>query len=320
MYRYVVRRLLLFIPTMLGAATLIFLIMRIVPGDVATLILGGYGGEGGIIKQGDLNFFRDQIGLNRPLLTQFFDFIGGAVRGDLGTSVWTQQPVLSEIRHRMPLDIQIVIMSAVIAFGLGIPFGILSALRQDEWLDYVVRTISIMGLAVPVFWLGIVIVLMLVTFFNWSAPLENPGFFKDPSTNMQQLAWPIVVVAFRQSAVILRMTRATMLEVLREDFIRTARAKGLAARVVTWRHALRNAMLPVVTIGAMELAVLLGGLVLTEKVFNVPGMGAYLADSILKRDFPVVQGIILVLVAVILVVNLITDISYSWLDPRVRYN
>lgn len=317
MWQYIIKRVLLMIPTLFGAALLVFLIMNIIPGDIALLIIGG--DQGGDIDPQQLANLREQLGLNRPLFVQFFSWLWGVVQLDFGTSLWTGAPVLEELAIRFPLTLEVAIAATIVSTLIAIPLGTIAAIRQDSWVDYVVRVISIGGLAIPSFWTGILIILFLVLLFEWSPPLEYVGLLEDPWQNMKQLVWPIVSVGYRYAAVTTRMTRSTVLEVMREDYIRTAWAKGLHEKVVVVKHTLRNAVLPVITIIGTEFAFLIGGLVVTETVFTLNGVGSFLVDAIAHRDIPVVQALILMIAFTFVFVNLMIDLIYAWIDPRISY-
>jgi peptide/nickel transport system permease protein len=317
MWRYIVKRLLLMIPTLLGAALLVFLLMSIVPGDVALLIIGG--DQGGDIDPHALAALREQLGLNRPLYMQFLAWIWGVMHLDFGTSLWTGEPVMHELMIRLPLTLEVAIAATVVSTLISIPLGTLAAIRQDTWLDYGIRVVSIGGLAIPSFWTGILIILFLVLYFEWAPPLEYTSLFSNPWENFKQLVWPIVTVGYRYAAVTTRMTRSTVLEVMREDYIRTAWAKGLRERMVVVKHTLKNALLPVITIIGTEFAFLIGGLVVTETVFTLNGVASFLVDAIAHRDIPVVQTVVLLIAFTFVFVNLIVDLLYAWLDPRISY-
>ena len=317
MWRYIVKRLLLMLPTLIGAALVVFLLMHVIPGDVALLILGG--DQGGDINPRELAKLRDQLGLNRPLYEQFLAWLWGVVRLDFGKSLWTGAPILEEIMIRLPLTLEVAIFATIISTFIAIPLGTLAAVRQDSWVDYVVRVVSIGGLAIPAFWTGIIIILFLVIYFEWGPPLEYVSLTRDPWENLKQLVWPIVSVGYRNAAVAARMTRSTVLEVMREDYIRTAWAKGLQERKVVVKHALKNAFLPVITIIGTEIAFLIGGLVVTETVFTLNGLGRFMVDAIAHRDIPVVQTLVLFIAFAFVFVNLLVDLLYAWLDPRISY-
>jgi len=310
------KRLLLIIPTLLGAATLVFLIMRVIPGDVALLILGG---DQGNIDQKQLDAMRRQLGLDQPLWMQFVTWLWGVVRFDFGKSLWTGQPVVEELLIRLPLSLELALLATMVSVIISIPLGMLAAVRQDKWLDYVIRVVSIGGLAIPGFWVGILCILFLVIFFGWGPPLEFTPPWINPWLNFQMMVWPVVTVGYRYAAVTTRMTRSTMLEVLREDYIRTAWAKGLHERVVVVRHALKNSMLPVITLIGTEFAFLIGGLVVTETVFTLNGVGRFVVDAVAHRDYPVVQALIFLTAFSFVMVNLLVDLTYAWFDPRIRY-
>jgi peptide/nickel transport system permease protein len=316
-WQYIAKRVLLMIPTLLGAALVVFLLMNVVPGDIALLILGS--DQGGDINVQELARLREQLGLNRPLYAQFGSWLWGIVRLDFGKSLWSGQPVLEELWIRLPLTLEVAILATLVSTLIAIPLGTLAAIRQDTWVDYGVRVVSIGGLAVPAFWTGILIILLLVVYFDWSPPLVFVSPFEDPWENFKQLVWPIVTVGYRNAAVITRMTRSTVLEVMREDYIRTAWAKGLHERMVVVKHTLKNSMLPVVTLIGAEFAFLLGGLVVTETVFTLNGLGSFVVDAILHRDIPVVETMVLLTAFFIVFVNLVVDLFYAWLDPRISY-
>jgi peptide/nickel transport system permease protein len=317
MWQYVTKRVLLMIPTLLGAALVIFLLMNIVPGDIALLIIGG--DQGGDINPRELARLRAQLGLDQPLYVQFFSWLWDVVTLDFGKSLWTGAPIMEELWIRLPLSLEVAILATIVSVIIAIPLGTIAAIRQDTWVDYVVRVISIGGLAIPSFWTGIMIILFLVIFFEWGPPLEFVSITEDPWENFKMLVWPIVSVGYRNAAVTTRMTRSTVLEVMREDYIRTAWSKGLHERIVVMKHALKNAMLPVITIIGTEVAFLIGGLVVTETVFTLNGVGRFMVDAIAHRDIPVVQTLVLLIAFTFVFVNLVTDLLYAWLDPRISY-
>jgi peptide/nickel transport system permease protein len=313
---YLLSRLLLIVPTLLGVASLVFVIMRVIPGDVALLILGGDSGQ---IDQAQLADMHHRLGLDRPLLAQFGTWLGGVLRFDFGNSLWTGRPVMEELLIRLPLSLELAVLATAVAVLIAIPLGILAAMRQDTWIDYVVRVVSIGGLAIPSFWAGILVILFLVVVFGWGPPLVYTPPWKDVWGNFQQMVWPVLTVGYRYAAVTTRMTRSTLLEVLREDYIRTAWAKGLRERAVVVRHALKNAMLPVITLIGTEFAFLIGGLVVTETVFTLNGVGRFVVDAVAHRDYPVVQALVFVIAFAFVIVNLLIDLTYAWFDPRIRY-
>ena len=313
---YLAKRILLIVPTLLGVASLVFVIMRVIPGDVALLILGGDSGQ---IDRAQLAAMHHRLGLDQPLVVQFGTWLWAALHFDFGASLWTGRPVVEELLVRLPLSLELAILTTIVAVVLAIPFGMLAAMRQDSWLDYVIRVISIGGLAIPSFWAGILVILFLVINFGWGPPLEFTPPWVDPWANFQQMVWPVVTVGYRYAAVTTRMTRSTLLEVMREDYIRTAWAKGLAERVIVIRHALKNAMLPVITLIGTEFAFLIGGLVVTETVFTLNGVGRFVVDAVAHRDYPVVQALVFVIAFGFVIVNLLIDLTYAWFDPRIRY-
>jgi peptide/nickel transport system permease protein len=317
MRAYLAKRLFLVVPTLLGVASVVFVIMRVIPGDVALLILGG--DDGGRIDRAQLAAMHRQLGLDQPLLVQFGHWLWGVLHFDFGNSLWTGRPVMEELVVRLPLSLELAVLATIVSVLLAIPLGMVAAVRQDTWVDYVVRVVSIGGLAIPSFWVGIVIILLLVIYFGWGPPLEYTLPWVDPRANFQQMVWPVVTVGYRYAAVTTRMTRSTLLEVLRDDYIRTAWAKGLGERAVVFRHALKNAMLPVITLIGTEFAFLIGGLVVTETVFTLNGVGRFVVDAVAHRDYPVVQALVFVIAFGFVVVNLLIDLTYAWFDPRIRY-
>jgi peptide/nickel transport system permease protein len=317
MRTYILRRILLMIPTLLGAVTLIFLIMRLLPGDVALYILGS--DESSEMNRDALQRIRSELGLDQPVIVQYGEWVWNAVRFDFGYSYWTRQPVIDELGRRYPMTANLALLSLILGTLIAIPIGVLSAVRQDTLIDYGARIFTIAGLSVPNFWLAILIILGLVHYFQWLPPLDYAPIWVDPWLNFKQLVFPALVTGYRLSAIGARMTRSSVLEVLREDYVRTARAKGVRERVVVLRHALQNALLPVITIIGIELLVLFGGLVVVETVFTIPGVGRFLVDAITHRDYPSIQALVFVFAAFVLVVNLLVDIVYAILDPRIRY-
>jgi peptide/nickel transport system permease protein len=316
MARYIVKRLLLMIPTLLGVAVLIFFLMRVVPGDIVEM---RFAGESAFAQKENLDKERARLGLDQPLWRQFLTWMVGIVRLDFGTSMWTGAPIIEEIKLRAALSFQLAVMATVIAVVLAIPLGVIAALKQDTWVDYGVRIFSIAGLATPSFWLGIVFILMLLIVFKWLPPMVYTPFWVNPWQNMLQLIWPALAVGYRYSAVATRMTRSAMLEVLREDYIRTARAKGLWQKLILSRHALKNAMLPVLAVVALEFAFLMGGLVVTEQVFNLNGLGMLFVESVARRDYTLTQALVMLVAFVFIFVNFTVDLMYAWLDPRIRF-
>jgi peptide/nickel transport system permease protein len=315
MYRYILRRLLLMVPTLLGVAVIVFLLLRVIPGDIVEMRFA----EGHFFNQELVAKERARLGLDRPLWAQFVAWLWGIVRLDFGLSMWSGGPISHEIAMRLQLSVQLAIMATVVAVLLAIPLGTLAALRQDTWMDYAIRVFSIAGLATPSFWLGILMFLFLLIVFQWIPPMVFTPFWRDPGQNLAQMIWPALAVGYRYSAVAARMTRSAMLEVLREDYIRTARAKGLWQSLIVKRHALKNAMLPVLTVIGLEFAFLIGGLVVTEQVFNLNGLGLLFVQSVARRDYTLVQALVLLVACVYILVNFCVDLLYAWLDPRIRY-
>ena len=316
MRTYVLKRLLLMVPTLLGVATLVFLLLRVLPGDVVLLRLAG---EGGRVAEDVLQAERTRLGLDQALWQQYVDWIWGLGRGDLGLSMWTGRPVAQEIRIRLGLSLELTVLATALAVAVAIPLGTLAALRRATWLDYVLRVFTLSGLSMPSFWVGVMIVLLLLRLFRWSPPLTFTSLWEDPVANLSQLIWPALVVGFRSAALSARMMRSALLEVLGDDYIRTARAKGLAEHAVVRRHAVRNALLPVITVVGLESAVILGGLVVTEQVFNLNGLGKLLLEAVTRRDYTLTQALVMLSASAFVVMNLLVDLCYAWLDPRIRY-
>jgi peptide/nickel transport system permease protein len=316
MTRYVAHRVLLALPTLIGVAVLIFFMLRVVPGDIVELKLRG---EGASVTQDVLDRERARLGLDKSLVVQFGDWMVGLVTLDFGKSMWTERPVADEIGTRFQLSIELAVLAMLIAVAAAVPLGTFSALMHDTWIDYLVRIISIAGLAVPAFWLGMLIILGLLSVFNWLPPITFTPLWEDPLANLSQLIWPAIAVGYRYSAVVTRMLRSSIIEVMNEDYIRTARAKGLWEHLVIGRHALRNALLPTTTVIGLEFAFLIGGLVVTEQVFNLNGLGKLFVQAVTHNDFTLVQGLVMLVATVAILINLVVDVLYALLDPRIRY-
>ena len=315
---YIFKRLLAMIPTLLGVAVLIFVLLRVVPGDV---VEARYLAQGSQFQSQDLmNQERAKLGLDQPLWKQFTTWMAGIARLDFGLSMWTGSPITEEIKLRFALSLQLAIMASLLAQVLAIPLGILAAVKQDTWVDYAVRVFSIAGLATPSFWLGILMILGMLIVFKWVPPMVFTPLWVDPWQNLVQLIWPALAVGYRYSAVGTRMMRSAMLEVLREDYIRTARAKGLWLKLILSRHALKNAILPVLTIMSLEFAFLLGGLVVTEQVFNLNGIGKLFVETVARADYTMVQALVMLVAVFFILINFAVDLLYAVFDPRIRYN
>jgi peptide/nickel transport system permease protein len=316
MLRYTIHRLLMMIPTLLGVAIVIFVLLRMMPGDIVEM---RFLAEGGRVSPETLALERMRLGLDKPMWRQFIDWVTGIFVGDFGISMWTGRPVISEIGSRLQLSMQVAIMATILAITIAIPLGTIAALYKNTWIDHVIRVFAIAGLAVPSFWLGMLIILGLLNTFNWIPPLTFVPIYVDPWRNLSQLIWPALAVGYRYSAVATRMTRSTLLEVMQEDYIRTARAKGVFERVVVARHAMRNALLPVVTVVGLEFAFLIGGLVVTEQVFNLNGIGKLFVETVLRADYTMVQALVMMVATFFIFVNFVVDLLYAALDPRIRY-
>lgn len=319
MHQYVARRLLLFVPSLLGASILIFVLLRLVPGDIAEIIVYQAGAESASVQRQHVKEIRAELGLDRPIVVQYLAWVGNALRGDFGHSYVQQRPVTEIIRERFPRSMELAFLTLVAAVVWAVPLGVISAVRQNTWADYLVRVVAISGLSLPIFFTGVLILWALVRFFGWLPPLEWVSFFDDPGENLKHLVFPTLAQAYYIAAPIMRLTRSQMLEVVRQDYVRTARAKGLADRAVVYRHALANSLLPVVTFVGWWGGRLLGGLVIMEIIFAVPGMGTALVQAVSNRDYPTVQAIVFVMALIFLTLNLLVDMIYGWLDPRIRY-
>lgn len=314
MGQFIIRRIILMLPTMFLAVTAVFLLVRVIPGDAVTLLL-----DSTQYSKEDAERIREDLGIADPIPVQYAKFLKQVVTGDFGTSIWSGKEVMPElINNRLPLTLELTFFAALFGVLLGIPSGIIAAMRQDSIWDYLVRTIGIGGLSIPGFWLGTLVLVLPVYWWKWAPPIGYETFLENPTSHAQQILIPAAVMSVGLGAVLMRMTRSMMLEVLRQDFVRTANAKGLRTRVVIVRHCLRNAMLPLVSIIGVQVAVLLAGTVIYESVFTLPGVGSYLYEGISRRDYPVVQGVTVTLTVGVILVNFFVDISYRLIDPRVR--
>jgi peptide/nickel transport system permease protein len=316
MLRYIAGRIALMVPTLIGVAILTFFVLRVVPGDIVEVKLRG---DGQAVSEQVVARERARLGLDKPMPEQFADWMVGLATLDLGKSMWTERPVMEEIAGRFPLTFQLAVMATVIGALIAVPLGTLAALFRGTVVDYAVRIFSVAGLAVPAFWLGMLILLALLTTFRWMPAITFVPIYQDPLANLSQLIWPALAVGYRLAAVLARIVRSTLLEILNEDYIRTARAKGVYESLVVRRHALRNALLPAVTVIGLEFAFLLGGLVVTEQVFNLNGLGKLFVLSVSRHDFTLIQGMVMLFAAFYILTNLVIDIAYAVLDPRIRY-
>ena len=314
MLSYIIRRLLLMVVTLFGVSIAIFLLLRIVPGNIADILFD----SAGLIDPAEKQKIIADLGLDLPLPLQYAQWIGGLMRGDLGFSYVSEKPVIDEILPRIPITARLAGLAMMFAIAMGVPLGVISAVRQNTWTDYGLRVLSLSGLSMPSFWLGLLILMAFVHFFG-----TNPNYDRAPATTwawLQMKIIPAAAVGFRSAALIMRLTRSSMLEVLRQDFVRTARSKGLSDGAVTYDHALRNAVLPVITVIGVEAAFLMGGLIVTETVFNIPGVARFLVEAIRWRDYPMVQNLVMFIAFVVVTVNLLVDLGYMLVDPRIRYS
>ena len=319
MTAYVTRRLLLFIPTLILVSFLAFGIMRILPGDPAIAMLGGVEGGEGSFTQEDLDALRREMGTDRAIPVQYGVWVKDLATLNLGESFFYRLSVMDMLRNRVPISVELAILALLMSYVVAVPLGVVSAVRQDTWFDYAARVFTLGGIALPTFWVAILVIYVLARAFNWLPPLAYAALWDDPLTNLQQMIFPALALGYHNMAFAARLTRSSMLEVMREDYIRTARSKGIWEMTVIGRHALKNACLPVVTIVGFQLGRLMGGAVLVEAIFLVPGMGSLLVDGVIQRDYPIVQVIILFIAVMVLVLNLIVDLLYGLLNPRIRY-
>jgi peptide/nickel transport system permease protein len=310
---YLIRRLLLMIVTLIGMSILIFVMLRLVPGDITDIIFD----SAGFVNPMQKKRIEQQLGLDQPIVTQYVTWINGLAHGDLGYAYVSEKPAIEEILPRIPVTAKLAGLALLFSALFGVPLGVLSAVRQNTRLDYILRVVSLSGLSLPSFWLGLLILMACVQWFGW-IPI-----YKNSPDNVWEEIWllciPAAAVGFRSSALVMRLTRSSMLEVLRQDYIRTARAKGASEQTVNYDHALRNAVLPVVTVIGIEAAFLIGGLIVTETVFNIPGVARFLVEAIRWRDYPIVQNLVMFIAVVVVVMNFIVDMLYVALDPRIKY-
>jgi len=315
MQAYIVRRLVALVPTLIFTSIIVFASMRLIPGDVIDLMLA----QNDIATGQDRDQIEAALGLDRPVYLQYFVWIGAALRGDLGRSLWQNVPVTEQLAATLPITFELGFLALLVALSVALPIGVYSAMRQDTAGDYITRSFSLLMLAIPSFWLGTLVMVFPSVWWRWSPGLVYTPFFEDPLRNLGHMMVPAIILGLSMSAVTMRMTRTMMLEVMRQDYIRTARAKGLGEWLVIVRHALRNGLIPVVTLIGLQAPLLIGGAVILEQIFVVPGMGLLLLEAVFQRDYPVVSGVFLIVGVGILFINLLVDLSYGLLDPKVRH-
>ncbi len=320
MQKYIARRVLLMFPTLFILSLLVFGLMRVLPGDVAMMILSAEGGGVAAANEKALQALREELGLTEPLHIQYLSWVWDVLKGDFGRSLLSNKPVVEDLLRRLPITVQLTLMGMGLSLLVGIPIGIISAIKQNSFMDLSLRFIAILLLTAPSFWVGLLVIMVGARWFNWIPPVGYNTLWEHPKENLAQMIWPALILAHGGLATMARMTRSTMLEVLREDYIRTARAKGLQERTVIIRHALKNALIPVVTLAGLTFGTLLGGTVILEFIFGIPGMGSWWIRSILDQDYPVVQSLVLVFGGIFMLVNLGVDLLYGWLDPRIAYS
>ncbi len=315
MQKYVIRRLLAAIPVLVLSSLIVFGLMRVMPGDALVALMG----ESGNVGERELKKLRKDLGLDRPYHEQYLIWVWQMVSLNPGDSIFTNEPIPVALKKSIPVTLELATLALILGLAIAIPVGVLSATRQDKPADYVGRVVAVSGLSFPDFWLGTLVITFAAIWFRWIPPLGYVSIWDDPWRNLQQFLLPAAVLGFRLSAATMRMTRSTVLEVLREDYVRTAWAKGLAGRMVVYKHALKNALIPVVTIVGGQLGTLLAGTVVVETIFALPGMGRLTVEAILYRDYPVVQTNVMLVAGVLVTLNLLVDLTYAWLDPRIRY-
>ncbi len=296
-------------------SVIIFLLLRLAPGNIVDILFA----TGGYVSESDKQAIMKELGIDRPVWLQYVEWVRSMATGDLGKSYRYDVPAWQVVKPLVPVTVELAVLSTVIAILIGVPTGVVSAVRQDSYIDYVLRVVSLAGLSMPSFWLGMVIILALVAWLGWIPPVTLVSPTENLKIHLIQFLLPSLAVGYRSSALITRITRSAMLEVLREDYVRTAYAKGQRRRIVVWEHALKNAMLPVITVIGIEFAFLIGGLVVTETVFNLPGVARFLVQAILWRDYPIVQSLVMFIAIIVILSNLAVDLLYGWLDPLVRY-
>jgi peptide/nickel transport system permease protein len=319
MRTYLIRRLLLFVPTFLGVSVFIFVMLHTIPGDYATSLMIADEEAGGTFAQEDLDRVRDKLGLSGPYPVQYARWLGNFFTGDFGTSWSNRRPVLDRMLPRILVSFELGVLAVAIAITTGILMGVTAAVRRDTWIDYVFRSASMSLQAMPGFWLALMTIVLLVTLFQWIPPISFASLWDDPVRNISVLLLPAFLTGLRSTAEILRMTRSSVLEVLHEDYVRTADAKGLPRRRVLFVHVLRNALLPVTTLAGFEVVFLMSGQIILEQIFNIPGIGKLFIQAVAARDYPVIQGVVMFISGVVLLANLVVDVMYAWLDPRIRY-
>ena len=313
MKRYLAKRLLIAVPSLLIASLIVFTLPRLLPGDAVQLMLA----EKAYAK--DVDELRAKLGLDRPLVVQYVEWLGRVTRGDLGESLWTRRPVLQELGQRLPVTLELAFFALAFALAIAVPVGVISAARADTLQDYVARSAAILGLSVPGFWLATLLIVLPAIWWGWRPVAEFTEFGTNPLAHVAQFLLPALILGIAAGAALMRLTRGMLLEVLRQDYVRTAWAKGLGERVIVLKHGLRNAIIPVVTLLGTQLPQIFGGTVVIETVFGLPGMSRFLFDAISQRDYPVIQGVNLVVVSTVVMINLAVDALYAVLDPRIRY-
>ena len=315
MRSYIIKRCLSILPTLLGVTLIIFIIIRMVPGDALILMME----ESYNVSPEEVEILKQKLGLDKPLYMQYFLWIADLARGNFGYSIWQRSAVLPEITRRIPITLELALMTTSISVLIGVPIGIISAIKHDSMIDHSVRVFSIGGLSIPNFWLGIMAIVIPSVYLAWTPPLIYIPFVSNPGAHLIQFLIPALLMGYHFSAAIMRMTRNAFMEVIRQDYIRTAHAKGLTEQVIVYKHALKNAMIPILSVIGVQIAFMMGGSVIIEQIFCLPGIGRLVLESISQRDYPLLQGVLFIIAFSIIMVNLIVDILYSFLDPRIHY-
>lgn len=314
MGQYLAKRVIFAVGVLFIISIVVFTAVRMIPGDVCRIVLNTPD-----VTEAQCDAIREELGLDEPLVTQYLSYMGGLLTGDWGTTLISKRSVWDEIKTRIPVTLELTLLATSFAFVIALPIGIISAVRQDSVIDYVLRVLSIGWLSIPSFWLGTMLIVFPAQWWGYTPPVGYVDLWDDPLKNLEQLYLPAISLGLALSASLARVTRSAMLEVLRQDYIRTSRAKGLGERLVILRHALRNAMIPVVTLFGLQVGVLLGGTVVLESIFSLPGLGLLTFNAVTVKDYPQVQGLVLFFATVLVTVNLLVDLSYAWFDPRIRY-
>jgi peptide/nickel transport system permease protein len=318
METFIVHRLIQSFIVLVLVSIIVFLAIRLLPGDPIRLVVSSDNAQS--YSEAQIEELRHEFGLDKPLPVQYFNWVGGLFHGDMGTSIFTRAPVSAEIFRRLPITLYLGFISLIVSLVIGVPVGVVSAIKRGKWLDQLVISVSNLGITVPIFWLGLLLIYFFGLYLKWLPVMGYTSPFEDFWMSTKQLVMPVFCLAVFPIASMARQTRSSMLEVMRQDYIRTAWSKGLRERVIVFRHALKNGLIPIITLSGMSISIIVGGTVIIETVFNIPGMGRLAVTSVQNQDYPFVQGIILVVAAAVVLTNLLVEIAYGWADPRIRFN